>query len=62
MDAPFSKEELAALLLEIGETHMPFGKYGPANYPPNGLRLHQLPYEYFQWFKDRGKDFPRGRQ
>lgn len=39
--------------------HMPFGKYGPANYPPDGLPLHQLPYDYLHWFTFKG--FPRGR-
>lgn len=46
-------------LLEIGKTRMPFGKFGPKDYPPQGVPLMDLPTEYLMWFKERG--FPKGR-
>lgn len=30
----FNREEFAELLDAVAKTHMPFGKYGPAAYPP----------------------------
>lgn len=53
------REDLRNLLAEIGETHMPFGKFGPADYPPRGVPIMDLPAEYLAWFKERG--FPKGR-
>lgn len=57
-------EELAAQMLadlpEIEQTHMPFGKFGPANHPPNGVPIYDLPAEYLGWFARKG-GFPRGR-
>ncbi len=50
---------LAAALEEIGRGTMPFGKYGPQAFPPNGVPLYDLPVEYLLWFKQKG--FPRGR-
>lgn len=41
-------------------TRMPFGKYGPAAFPPYGLPLCDLPYEYLTWFERKG-GFPAGR-
>ena len=38
---------------------MPFGKYGPQNFPPSGLPLCDLPYEYLEWFRRKG--MPSGR-
>ena len=38
---------------------MPFGKYGPANYPPRGVPVFDLPAEYLAWFAKKG--FPKGR-
>lgn len=38
---------------------MPFGRYGPKDYPPYGVPLIDLPSEYLLWFKQRG--FPPGR-
>ncbi len=51
--------ELAAGLAEIGKQHMPFGKYGPAQFPPHGVPLYDLPLEYLLWFKQKG--FPKGK-
>jgi len=53
------REDFRRLLLEIGRVHMPFGKFGPKDYPPAGVPLMDLPPEYLVWFKDRG--FPKGR-
>ncbi len=47
-------------LAEIGRTCMPFGKYGPAHCPPNGVPIYDLPAEYLAWFEKKG-GFPKGR-
>lgn len=59
MDEPFSKEDLAALLDEMDGYHMPFGKFGPRDFPPDGVPIYDLPAEYLHYFKVKG--FPRGR-
>lgn len=41
-------------------THMPFGKYGPDHFPPNGLPIDELPAEYLIWFQNKG-GFPKGK-
>lgn len=51
--------ELARLLADLAAAKMPFGKYGPQHYPPAGLPLIDLPYEYLSWFRRNG--FPKGR-
>lgn len=53
------REDFRRLLLEIGKVRMPFGKFGPKDYPPGGVPLMDLPPEYLSWFKERG--FPKGR-
>ncbi len=53
------RDDLRNLLEEIGRTHMPFGKFGPADYPPGGVPIMDLPPEYLAWFAERG--FPKGR-
>jgi len=53
------REDFRNLLIEIGQVWMPFGKFGPKDYPPRGIPLMDLPEEYLVWFKDRG--FPKGR-
>lgn len=53
------RADTARLLAQLAEWRMPFGKYGPENYPPDGLPLYQLPAEYLIWFKNKG--FPKGR-
>lgn len=53
------REDFRNLLSEIAEAHMPFGKYGPKDYPPRGVPLTDLPPEYFSWFAERG--WPKGR-
>ena len=53
------REDFRNLLEEIGNTRMPFGKFGIKAYPPNGVPITDLPPEYLAWFKERG--FPKGR-
>ena len=53
-------EAAAAAQLElIGRYHMPFGMFGPKNYPPKGVPIYDLPAEYLAWFALNG--FPEGR-
>ena len=53
------RDWLAADLAEIGQTSMPFGRFGPAKFPPHGVPLYDLPAEYLGWFAHSG--FPKGR-
>ena len=54
-EAPIpSADDLRALLAEIASTHMPYGMYGPANYPPSGCPLMDLRTEYLAWLWRRG--------
>ena len=53
------REDFRNLLIEIGQCRMPFGKFGPKDYPPSGIPIMDLPPEYLSWFKERG--FPKGR-
>ena len=53
------REDFRNLLLEIGKTRMPFGKFGIQAYPPGGVPIIDLPDEYLAWFKERS--FPKGR-
>ncbi len=50
---------MAREMAEIEATYMPFGKFGPANYPPRGVAIFDLPSEYLGWFAQKG--WPRGR-
>lgn len=38
---------------------MPFGKFGPEHFPPSGLHLDELPYEYLRCFERTS--YPKGR-
>ncbi len=53
------REEFRAILVEIGNHYMPFGRFGPKDFPPRGLPIMDLPEEYLGWFQQRG--FPNGR-
>ena len=53
------REDFRNLLMEIGKTRMPFGKFGIKAYPPAGVPIMDLPEEYLAWFNERG--FPKGR-
>lgn len=54
-----SAEDLRKLLQEIASTHMPYGRYGPEKFPPQGCPLMDLPSEYLDWFWQRG--WPKGK-
>lgn len=54
------EEQMRRDLEEIGRTYMPFGRYGPAQYPPRGVPVYDLPVEYLGWFAAKG-GFPSGR-
>ncbi len=59
-DAPIpTANDLKALLAEIASIHIPFGKYGPAAFPPKGCVLMDVPQEYLSWFQAKG--FPKGK-
>ncbi len=59
-EAPIpTADELLALLADIAACHMPYGMYCPANYPPSGCPLMDLPAEYLDWFSQRG--WPKGK-
>ena len=47
-------------LEEIGRTCMPFGKFGPQHFPPNGAPIFDIPAEYLAWFANKA-GFPKGR-
>lgn len=52
-------EDLRELLGDLVGYQMPFGKFGPSAFPPNGVYLVDLPEEYLAWFAHKG--FPSGR-
>ena len=53
------REEIRVLMRALQDTCMPFGKFGPKDFPPRGVPLTDLPPEYLQWFCERG--WPQGR-
>ena len=57
---PRLRDWMAADLADIATTCMPFGKFGPAHFPPRGVPLYDLPVEYLAWFA-RKSCFPQGR-
>ena len=60
MEIPaYDREEFRELLGEIGGAFMPFGRFGPKEFPPQGLPIMDLPLEYLEWFQQRR--FPNGR-
>ena len=54
------RDWMAADFADIARTRMPFGKFGPAHFPPRGVPIYDLPVEYLAWFASRG-GFPKGR-
>lgn len=56
---PPDADALRALLAEIAAMHMPYGKYGPETYPPDGCPLMDLPTEYLDWFSMHA--WPKGK-
>ncbi len=53
------ERKFARLMVELQRTYMPFGKFGPQNFPPRGVPVYDLPYEYLAYFQRKG--FPQGR-
>jgi len=53
------RDDFRSLLWEISKVYMPFGKFGPKDYPPRGIPLMDLPPEYLGWFREKG--YPNGR-
>ena len=53
--------QLAAYFEDLKQYRMPFGRYGPDNFPPTGKLIHELPHEYLNWFKEKGGGFPKGK-
>ena len=53
------RTRLAEALVQLESARMPFGRYGPDNFPPRGVPLIDLPAEYLAYFERRG--FPKGR-
>jgi len=53
------RDDFRNLLLDIGNMMMPFGRFGPKEFPPHGIPIMDLPPEYLHWFRERG--FPKGR-
>jgi len=58
-DKDTPERALARTLMEIAGMHMPFGKFGPPSFPPKGVPIYDLPYEYLAYFERNG--FPRGK-
>ena len=48
------QQEFLDVMEKLRTTRMPFGKFGPKEYPPHGLYIYQLPYEYLAWFARKG--------
>lgn len=46
-------------MAEVEKARMPFGKYGPDHYPPNGVPIYDVPYDYLEWFRRKG--YPKGK-
>ncbi len=59
-DIPDLAAGMAADLAEIERYRMPFGKYGPKAFPPDGVPLYDLPADYLSWFATRA-GFPKSR-
>ncbi|MGJ8676725.1 MAG: putative quorum-sensing-regulated virulence factor [Akkermansiaceae bacterium] len=53
------REDFRRVLDEISNFYMPYGRFGPKEFPPHGVPIFDLPPEYLQWFAARG--FPKGR-
>ena len=50
--------DLKELLNSLLYYRMPFGMFGPKQYPPKGVLLVDLPLEYLSWFHQRS--YPKG--
>lgn len=54
------QQRMADDLKAIASTRMPFGKYGPGSFPPDGIPIYDLPAEYLGWFASKNS-WPKGR-
>ena len=52
-------EDLRLVLDSLIHYRMPFGMFGPKQYPPKGVLLVDLPMEYLSWFHNR--TYPKGQ-
>lgn len=52
-------KEMKADFEAIGNTYMPYGRYGPKDYPPRGVPIYDLPAEYLSWYAHKG--FPKSK-
>lgn len=50
--------DLKNILEQLVYYRMPFGMFGPREYPPKGVLLVDLPIEYLSWFEQRS--YPKG--
>ena len=57
--APSLAQSMRSDLEAIGRTFMPFGKFGPEHFPPQGLPIYDLPAEYLAWFANKA-GWPKG--
>ena len=51
-------QDLKEVLNSLLYYRMPFGMFGPKQYPPKGVLLVDLPLEYLNWFHQRS--YPKG--
>lgn len=51
-------DDLREVLNSLLYYRMPFGMFGPKQYPPKGVLLVDLPLEYLSWFHNRS--YPKG--
>jgi len=51
-------DDLREVLNSLLYYRMPFGMFGPKQYPPKGVLLIDLPLEYLSWFQQRS--YPKG--
>jgi len=58
-DGVLDRDHLSEILQSISRMNMPFGKYGPKSFPPDGVPIFDLPPEYLAWFSAKG--FPKGK-
>lgn len=53
-------QAMLADLEAISKMRIPFGKFGPQQFPPDGVPIYDLPAEYLGWFAQKNS-WPRGR-
>lgn len=63
MDSPDPNDLAARMrqdMQEIGQMKMPYGKFGPQHFPPDGVPIYDLPAEYLGWFANKA-GWPKGK-